>query len=147
MFEISADHILAWVIGVYIGFGVVCGCFAAWVVRRKPWEKAGKELSEINDGTLTMINEQADQLRKHMDNEVKAVTCEGCGCLVDSKTAIHGKDEIRVVGGAGGVFQAMADQLITGCYNPKKEIYTPHYCKRCAKTPTIDAGKKKAARK
>ena len=76
--------------------------------------------------------QNAHNVHKHVQPELKAVTCETCGCLVDPKVAINGADEIRVA-------PMTATALSMGA-PANKVIYTPRYCKRCAPKPETKKG-------
>jgi hypothetical protein len=55
----------------------------------------------------------------------KTIDCESCGCMVKKEKSVKGKSEVRtkpIYCDAGFVLRI-----------EEEEIFTPYYCKRCAK--------------
>lgn len=119
-----SDAIFASVLGFMLGLGSLGFGIALWLRWRKPWKPAQDALEQNYTILEGMVDVLEGRFSQHLDSN-QCVTCEVCGCLVDKRDAVDGKDEVRV--------KCDASSFIAFLSSREKHIHTPHYCKRCAK--------------
>ena len=111
-------------------------------------DDAMKQVRLLRDNTtdaMLMANQKHDAdakalgkaVNQRLDQFAPSKTCEVCGCLVDAKFAIAGKDEVRTV------FKNEYSGIPLFGYDVKrtvtKTIHTPYYCRIHA--PKVDQSK------
>jgi len=68
-----------------------------------------------------------DVIKRLEDRVFETINCETCGCMVRKDIAIKGKAELKEKFNIG----------IAGYFETYTYMYTPYFCKRCAKEKAI----------